>query len=175
MNRTKDLNLQEQVYMKTIDIYGEKYFEQYTKLREACRGIVIRNDEILLTYEVNTDQWFIAGGGLENNEALEECVVRELAEETGCIVKPKYQYLTINEHYEDWLFTSHYFVCEYVGETERKLTEMEAENGLEVRWIGINEAVEIFSKYQDYYTVENKMKYGAYLREYKALLNYVDR
>ena len=83
MNRTKDLNLQEQVYMKTIDIYGEKYFEQYTKLREACRGIVIRNDEILLTYEVNTDQWFIAGGGLENNEALEECVVRELAEETG--------------------------------------------------------------------------------------------
>ena len=52
---------------------------------------------------------------------------------------------------------------------------MEAENGLEARWIGINEAVEIFSKYQDYYTVENKMKYGAYLREYKALLNYVDR
>lgn len=158
--------------MKTIDIYGEKYFEQYTKSREACRGIVIRNGKILLTYEVNTNQWFIPGGGLENDETIEECVARELKEETGCTVKPNYQYLTINEHYEDWLFVSHYFVCEYVGETEKNLTEMETENGLEPRWIDINEAVEIFSKYQDYYGDENKMKYGAYLREYKALLSY---
>jgi len=28
--------------MKTIDIYGENRFETYTKTREACRGIVIR-------------------------------------------------------------------------------------------------------------------------------------
>lgn len=161
--------------MKTIDIYGEKYFEQYVKIREACRGIVIRDDQILLTYEVNTDQWFIPGGGLENKETLEACVGRELAEETGCIVNPKYKYLTINEHYEDWLFISHYFVCEYVDDTERTLTEMEALNGLEPRWICISEAVDIFSKYQDYYADENKMKYGAYLREYKALLSYVDR
>lgn len=40
--------------MKTIDIYGENRFEQYTKVREACRGIVIDNGRILLTYEVNT-------------------------------------------------------------------------------------------------------------------------
>lgn len=32
--------------MKTLDIYGEKYFEQYTKLREACLKIVIGNAEI---------------------------------------------------------------------------------------------------------------------------------
>lgn len=42
--------------MKTIEIYGENYIEQYTKLREACRGIVIRNGKILLIYEVNTNQ-----------------------------------------------------------------------------------------------------------------------
>ena len=89
--------------MKTIDIYGENHFEQYTKVREACRGIVIKNDKILLTYEVNTDQWFIPGGGLEADESIKECCVRELAEETGCVVEANEQYLTINEYYEEWL------------------------------------------------------------------------
>ena len=86
--------------METINIFGENRFETYTKTRKACRGIVISNGMILLTYEVNTDQWFIPGGGLESGESLEACCVRELAEETGCIVRPIYQYLMINEYYE---------------------------------------------------------------------------
>lgn len=158
--------------MKTIDIYGENRFEQYTKVREACRGILIDNGRILLTYEVNTDQWFIPGGGLEDKESIRECCARELAEETGCVVETKEHYLTINEYYEEWLFVSHYYICEYGGETERALTEREMEVGLEPRWIPLNEAIEIFSKHQDY-ADENEMKRGAYLREYNALLSYV--
>lgn len=160
--------------MKVIDIYGENYIGKYTKSREACRGILIKNDKILLTYEVNTDQYFIPGGGLENNESSEECCVRELAEETGCIVKTNKQYLTINEYYEEWLFVSHYYICEYIGETERKLTEREVEVGLEPRWVSIKEAIDIFSKHQDY-ARENEMKRGAYLREYNALLHFMDK
>lgn len=160
--------------MKVIDIYGENYFGKYTKSREACRGILIKNDKILLTYEVNTDQYFIPGGGLENGESSEECCVRELAEETGCIVKTNKQYLTINEYYEEWLFVSHYYICEYIGETERKLTEREVEVGLEPRWVSIKEAIDIFSKHQDY-ARENEMKRGAYLREYNALLHFMDK
>ena len=158
--------------MKTIDIYGENRFEQYSKVREACRGIVFDNGRILLTYEVNTDQWFIPGGGLEDKESIRECCVRELAEETGCVVESKEHYLTINEYYEEWLFVSHYHICEYIGETERALTEREMEAGLEPRWISLNEAIDIFSKHQDY-ADENEMKRGAYLREYNALLSYI--
>ena len=158
--------------MKTIDIYGENRFEQYSKVREACRGIVIDNGRILLTYEVNTDQWFIPGGGLEDKESIQECCVRELAEETGCVVETKEHYLTINEYYEEWLFVSHYYICDYVGETERTLTEREIEVGLEPRWISLNEAIDLFSKYQDY-ADESLMKKGAYFREYKALLSYL--
>ena len=102
------------------------------------------------------------------NESLEACCARELTEETGCIVKPCERYLTINEYYEEWLFISHYFVCEVIGETERKLTERELEAGLEPRWIPLEEAIEIFSKHQDYAST-NEMKRGAYLREYNAL------
>ncbi len=160
--------------MKTIDIYGDNRFETYTKTRVACRGIVIKDDKILLTYEVNTDQWFIPGGGLEDAETTVECCVREVAEETGCVVKTKEQFLTINEYYEEWFFVSHYYVCDYVGDTERTLTEREAEVGLEPRWIPLEEAIEIFSKHQEY-AAENEMKRGAYLREYNALLTFVGR
>lgn len=159
------------MHMKTIDIYGENRFEESTKSREACRGIVVSEGKILLTYEVNTDQWFIPGGGVEGKESLEECCVRELAEETGCIVKTNQKFLTINEYYEEWHFISHYFICECIGETERKLTEREAQVGLEPRWIPLEEAIDIFSKHQDY-AAEDEMKRGAYLREYEALLKY---
>ena len=157
--------------MKIIDIYGENRFEKYSEMREACRGILIRDGKILMSYEVNTDQWFIPGGGVEKNESLSECCVRELAEETGVVVIPKEHLLTINEYYEEWLFISHYFTCDYVGQTDRKLTERELAEGLEPRWIPIEEAIDIFSKHQDY-AADNEMKRGAYLREYKALLRY---
>ena len=154
--------------METINIFGENRFETHTKTRKACRGIVISNGMILLTYEVNTDQWFIPGGGLESGESLEACCVRELAEETGCIVRPLYQYLTINEYYEEWFFESHYFICELEGKTVRKLTERETEVGLEPRWIPVHDAVDIFSKHNEY-AATDEMKRGAYLREYEAL------
>ncbi len=38
----------------------------------------------------------------------------------------------------------------------------------------IKQAINIFSKHQDY-ADEDEMKRGAYLREYKALLSYLDR
>ncbi|MDD6467882.1 MAG: NUDIX domain-containing protein [Erysipelotrichaceae bacterium] len=155
--------------MKTIDIYGENRFEKYTRIREASRGIVIRNNEILLSYETYSDQWFIPGGGLEGKESFEECCIRELAEETGYIIKTKKEFLTINEYYEEWLYISHYFICDCIGETQRNLTERELEAGLEPRWIPIKEAIDIFSKHQDYAS-ENEMKRGAYFREYQALM-----
>lgn len=156
--------------METINIYGDNRFAEHTKIREACRGIVVNDGKILMTYEVNTDQWFIPGGGLEGQESIEQCCIRELAEETGCVVNPLFRYLTINEYYEEWLFISHYFICEITRQTQRLLTEREMEVGLEPRWIPQEDAISIFSKHQEY--ADDEMKQGAYLREYKALSAY---
>jgi len=156
--------------METIDIYGENRFAVHTKIREACRGVVVKDGMILLTYEVNTDQWFVPGGGLEECESIHACCVRELGEETGFIVDPKCQFLTIREYYEEWLFISHYFLCEITGKTERSLTIRETEVGLEPRWIPLEEAIYAFSKHWDY--ANDEMKRGAYLREYMALKAY---
>lgn len=154
--------------MKTIEIFGENRYEVQTKTRVACRGILLSDEKILLTYERNTDQYFIPGGGLEGEESLEECCIRELAEETGYVVRPGRQFVTIHEYYEEWFFVSHYFICEIQGETVRKLTEREQEAGLEPKWVPLREAVKIFSRHQEY-AAEDEMKRGAYLREYEAL------
>lgn len=159
--------------MKTHTIYGENRFPVHTRLREACRGIVTDGSRILMTYEVNTDQWFVPGGGLEPGETLPQCCARELAEETGCIVEPEEQFLTIREYYEDWLFISHYFLCRLTGKTRRVLTEREAEVGLEPRWIELSEALDIFSRYEEYR--DDKLKWGSYLREYEALRTYSEK
>lgn len=158
--------------METINIYGANRFADFTKVRDACRGIVIRDGMILLTYEVNTDQWFIPGGGLEGEETIQQCCIRELAEETGFVVNSLYHIATINEFYEEWKYISNYFICEITGETDRVLTEREAEVGLEPRWIPLKDAVTIFSKHHEY--ALDEMKRGGYLREYKALLAFVN-
>ncbi len=156
--------------METINIYGDNRFDKHTKIRVACRGIIVEDGNILLTYETNTDQWFIPGGGLETGESLEQCCVRELVEETGYISKAIHHFLTVSEYYEEWLFVSHYFICKATGQTQRLLTEREADVGLEPRWIPLKDALAIFSRHQEY--AYDEMKRGAYLREYKALLSY---
>lgn len=35
--------------METINIYGENRFAEHTKIREACRGIVVKDGNILLS------------------------------------------------------------------------------------------------------------------------------
>lgn len=158
--------------MEIINIYGDNRFEKHTKIREACRGIVVQEGKILLSYEVNTDQWMIPGGGVEAGESYDTCCIRELAEETGFLVKPLRYYLTINEYYEEYLYPSHYFICEVAGQTERLLTEREKKVGMEPRWMGVEEAIEIFSRHQEY--AHDEMKRGMYLREYKALCAYLN-
>ncbi len=153
--------------MTTINIYGENRHEHHTKLRVACRGIILRDDMVLMTHAREVDFWMLPGGGLEGNEDLSQCCIRELAEETGLIVKPLYSFATINEFYEEWLYRSHYFVCAVVGETQRHLTAAEAENDLVTRWIPLRDAVAIFSAHEDHR--DEEMKRGAYLREYRAL------
>lgn len=157
--------------MKTIEILGDDREPVYTKTVEGCRGILMRDGKILLSYYRNEDQYLIPGGGIEVGESLRECCKRELAEETGIIVDPHTHYLTLEEYYHEYYFKSHYFLCDYVGECEQKLTENEIKTGLEPVWVDFDEAVRIFSTYESYKD-KNEMRYGAYYREWIALTEY---
>lgn len=159
--------------IKEIDILGDNRFETFTKTRAGCRAIIIRDGKILLSHETISGWWLIPGGGLEEGESLEECCIREVEEETGMIVKPLRQFLTINEFYEEVKYISHYFVCEVTGEGERRLTEAEVRRGLVPEWITIQEAVDIFATHEEIGdTYEEKR--GAFQREYIALQEFLN-
>ncbi len=49
----------------------------------GCVAIVEKEKKILLEQRKDSNRWAFIGGGLELNETIEECVVREIKEETN--------------------------------------------------------------------------------------------
>ena len=158
--------------MKEIEILGDNRFETFSKTRAGSRAVIVRDGKILLSHETGSGWWLVPGGGVEGDETPEECCVREVEEETGFIVKPLRQFLTLYEYYEEYRYISHYFVCEVTGSGKMNLTDAEKNRGLEPRWLPLEEAVELFSRHQEYAGVSEE-KRGSYLREYTALREYL--
>lgn len=159
--------------VKTIVHRGDTAYETATKTRVGCRGLVIRNSKILICHELNSDDYYlIPGGGLKKNETLEECCIREIQEETGYVVKPIRHFLTMKEYYEEYEYIGHYFICEVIGETQQKLTAIEAERGVTPEWISPHKLLEIFSEYEKY-SDTNTIKSRLYLRDFTALTEYL--
>lgn len=54
-------------------------------------GILIENGKILIVKQqlVEQQHWTLPGGALEYNETIEQCLIREMKEETGIDVKVK--------------------------------------------------------------------------------------
>ena len=73
--------------MKQINIYGDNYNAKISKVRETCIAFIVNDGKILISYEKN-NQLMLPGGGIEENESLEDCLVREIEEETGLVIKP---------------------------------------------------------------------------------------
>lgn len=154
--------------MKVIDVVGTNYFGEWNETGTACRGVVVKDGMILLSYETVTDQWMIPGGGIEEGESEKDCVIREIEEETGYTVKPSDCVLEMDEYYENFKWVSRFFIATVEGTTERRLTEREKKVGMEPRWIPLEEAIDIFSKHASY-AATDEMRRGIYLREYTAL------
>ena len=108
----------------------------------------------------------VPGGGLEGNESIEECCIRELSEETGLLIEPSPCVLEVDEYYADAKYATYYFFATVIGETERKLTEGEIRLGMEPEWVPVEEAIRTFSKYDE---CEWDLWKGIYYREYRAL------
>lgn len=158
--------------MKSINIYGDNYNAKTSKVREACRALIVNDGQILISYENKNNQLMLPSGGLERDESLEECLIREIEEETGYIVKVKNKIVTIYEYYEDYLWINHYFACEIIGDGKIKLSKMEQEQKMEARWFDLDQCLNIFKEYVKYFKVD-EMRCGMYKREYLELKEYI--
>lgn len=158
--------------MKNLQLINDDYLGYVNRLRHACRGIVVKDGKVLLSYESKNDKYMIPGGGVEEDENYAQCCERELLEETGFKVRATEEYLEIEELFLDWRHINHYFVCEYVEDTgKQNLTEGEKEAGYKAVWMPLDEALEVFGKYESFHKTKIE-DYGLYRREYFALKEY---
>ena len=136
-------------YLKQI---GELNSIKNKRVRTALRGVILRNDNILLLRTSKGDLKF-PGGGLEANETYEEALIREIREETGyvnvtiLIEKEFARYIEIkaDEFELNTVFESrsHYVFAE-IKDDERvdlKLDDYEEELQFKAEWILLKDAI----------------------------------
>ena len=152
-----------------IEQVSKTYAAPYKEARTSCRAIIVKDNKILLSYESKTGFYMSPGGSLEHGETYEECVVRELAEETGFIIKPVQPFVVVNEYCYDILYISRYYICKITGECERALTETEMYKGMVPKWVELPKAVEIFGTYAQH----TPDKESLYLREFTVVNKYL--
>lgn len=154
---------------KQLQLINDDYLGHVEHLRHACRGILFKDNKVLLCYESKNRKYIIPGGGVEGDETYAECCEREMHEETGMKVRPVKGFLDIEELFNVWRHINHYYICEFIEDTGfPKLTEGEQIAGYTFVWKTMKEAVEIFGKYEDYHDIDIA-DYGLYRREYIAL------
>lgn len=119
--------------------------------REAIRGVILKKDKLLMVH-TNKGDYKFPGGGANKGESHEETLKREVAEETGYIIKNVKDKLgeiierKLDKYAENSIFkmTSHYYLCEISNEkTNQNLDNYEAELGFQGEWIQIDEAIKL--------------------------------
>ena len=116
------------------------------KYRLAARGIILKEDKILMIYSKFYNDYTFPGGGVENGEDEILALERECIEEAGVEVKNVRPFCKIFEKREldeetFLLHESHFYLCEIKKFTERHLEDYEIALGYETVWISIDEAI----------------------------------
>ena len=158
--------------MKEITITGDGYAGYYKYERQTSRGLMVRGDEILMSYEEGNDIWEIPGGGLEDGEDHIECCAREVLEETGMIVNVGEHVLTVTEYYDEARMIHRYFICDIIGKGEMNPTEYERKVNAHPVWIKFEELLPILKNGADADEKTND-NHRIYLRGYTALKEYL--
>lgn len=156
--------------MKKINIYGDnvQVDKKMVETIISCRGVVIRQNKILITFARKLDIYMLPGGKLEKNETERECCIREIIEETGIVPQIYNPVLEINEHYDNIKWVNKYFIAKAINQRDKFLTEKEKECELETIWMSIAEIMNIFSHYNNCKNKDIKRR-GIHFREYNAL------
>jgi 8-oxo-dGTP diphosphatase len=131
-------------------VFGEKLDGETYVVREGVYGVVL-NDEDKIAVVKNPFGYFLPGGGIEEGENFEECLIREFREETGYSIhinnfigkSSKYYFSEGFNHYR------HPIGFFYLVNLEQRLTDL-TEKDHELLWMSQNECTEFLYDHQDW-------------------------
>lgn len=126
-----------------MTILGQKGMSHVAP-RLTARAVVVRQDgKIAVMYAEAFGLYSLPGGGVEMGETPEEALVREVAEETGCVCERIGELGLIRENRGQGDYTQHsyYYVVHTEGPTQEiQLTASEAKHGTSLQWHSTREA-----------------------------------
>lgn len=145
------MNLLSELSSKDIGINNVAESIEY-KLRKAARAVVIDKDNRIAILSVTKDDYHkLPGGGFEGNEDVEQALIREVMEEVGANIEVSNEVGCIIEYRDEFkqLQISYCYVAKVVGDLEpMNFTEEEINDGFELQWYTVEQAIEIMKKDQ---------------------------
>lgn len=145
-------------------------------LREAARAVILNENKVALLYVSTKNFYKLPGGGVESGENIEQALRREVMEESGCDIKVLqeigeiHEYRThFNQFQKSYCFLTEVTGC--VGQTQ--FTESEDTDGFELKWVPIEEAIELATSTQtaDYMGCFVKERLVTFLKEAKRIID----
>ncbi|MCD4652357.1 NUDIX domain-containing protein [bacterium] len=120
--------------------------------REAVKGIIRRENMLLMIYSPQNGDYKFPGGGVNGAETHEATLAREIQEECGARLSMLdtpfgkiIEYKTAREPaYDMFQMTSYYYLCHIEPEvSEQRLDPYEHALGFQPVWVDIDDAIRI--------------------------------
>ncbi len=117
------------------------------KLREAARVVIFDpEDRIALLFVSRLNYYKLPGGGIDKGETKMAALVRECLEETGCYIEAIKELGMVVEYKEriPQEQRSYCYIAKLQGDKgEPSFEQGEIDDGFELLWTGIDEAIEL--------------------------------
>lgn len=139
--------------MKKLNTFGEEIKGSFRE-RNRATGIVINDKkEIILMNLTNMYFHMLPGGGVDSKENIEEGLYREIKEETGANVEIISELGIVVENLEQRKMKqiTYFYLTKVFGEIqEPNFMPDELEEGYQVEWYSIDEAIKILEEENEY-------------------------
>lgn len=159
---------------------GEKVYKtNEPNVRKAVRTILFNEKgEIAILHKKNKNEYKLVGGGIEENENMEEALRREVNEEAGCEIKDVVEFGYVEElrTVNNFMQISYVFISRVQKDKKQlNLTKQEQAEGAELCWflpeIALKKIKECYnklipSKYSNLYNSKMVIKRDELILEY---------